>query len=146
VFRHGGTLDKFLGDGLMALWGAPLAGLDDADRAVHAAVEMMHALATLNARWASEGRPLLQVGIGVNYGEAFAGNIGSARRLEYTVIGDVVNTASRLCACADAGEILVSDALRLALGDERTIAALATHAPVDLRGKSRPVPVFGVRW
>jgi adenylate cyclase len=144
VFRHGGTLDKFLGDGLMALWGAPIAGPDDPDRAVRAAIDMMNALDVLNARWARVGRPALEVGIGINFGEAFAGNIGSARRLEYTVIGDVVNTASRLCACARGGVILVSEPLRAALSDARTLAALRPHEPLELRGKSRPVPVYSV--
>ena len=145
VFRHGGTLDKFLGDGLMALWGAPLAGADDADRAVRAAVEMMDALDALNRRWASEGRPTLATGIGINYGEAFAGNIGSTRRLEYTVIGDVVNTASRLCACAEGGEILLSEPLREAMSPAlRAASPLEAHAPLKLRGKRHPVPVYTV--
>jgi adenylate cyclase len=141
VFRHGGTLDKFLGDGLMALWGAPLGAPDDVDRAVRAAVDMMQALDALNARWTRERRPTLAMGVGINYGEAFAGNIGSARRMEYTVIGDVVNTAARLCACAKGGEILVGDGLRTAL---RGGPKLRAHEPLKLRGKSRPVPVYSV--
>ncbi|MBX9927331.1 MAG: FHA domain-containing protein, partial [Gemmatimonadaceae bacterium] len=112
VFRHGGTLDKFIGDAVMAQWGAPIGEADDADRAMAAALEMMHALDALNARWRGEGRPELQIGIGINFGEAFAGNIGSERRLEYTVIGDTVNTASRLCAAANGGEIIVSEDFR----------------------------------
>ena len=141
VFRHGGTLDKFLGDGLMALWGAPLAGTEDVQQALRAAVEMMGALDELNERWTREGRPTLAMGVGINYGEAFAGNIGSARRMEYTVIGDVVNTAARLCASANGGEILVSDEIRVAL---RGGPKLRAHEPLKLRGKSRPVPVYSV--
>jgi len=83
VFRNGGTLDKFIGDSVMAQWGAPLGAPDDPDRAVRAAVEMVGALDALNAKWRAVGRPELEVGIGVNYGEAFAGNIGSERRLEF---------------------------------------------------------------
>src|ERR1019366_8861193 len=94
VFRHGGTLDKFIGDAVMAQWGAPLGETDDADRAMEAALDMMDALDKLNERWRNESRPELQIGIGLNYGEAFAGNIGSERRLEYTAIGDTVNTAN----------------------------------------------------
>ena len=141
VFRHGGTLDKFIGDAVMAQWGAPLGERDDADRAMHAALDMMLALERLNARWAAEARPSLEIGIGLNYGEAFAGNIGSERRLEYTVIGDTVNTAKRLCSAADPGEILVSDDFRLALAAPPRLAAKLS---MELRGKNQPVPVFAV--
>ena len=139
VFTHGGTLDKFMGDAVMAQWGAPISEIDDVDRALDAAVEMMHALERLNARWRAEGRPQLKIGIGLNYGEAFAGNIGSERRLEFTVIGDTVNTASRLCAWADGGEILLSQAFRDAL--TRT-HPLVERPPLTLRGKSEPVTVY----
>ena len=139
VFKHGGTLDKFIGDAVMAQWGAPISEADDADRALDAAVDMMISLERLNARWREEGRPHLQIGIGLNYGEAFAGNIGSERRLEFTVIGDTVNTASRLCAWADGGEILLSQAFRDAL--TRT-HPLVERPPLTLRGKSEPVTVY----
>src|SRR2546428_255797 len=98
VFEHGGTLDKFMGDAIMALWGAPMAHEDDADRAMHCALDQLEALERLNTKWKEQGRPELGIGIGINFGEVFAGNIGSDRRLEYTVIGDAVNTASRLCS------------------------------------------------
>src|SRR6185369_230203 len=103
VFEHGGTLDKFMGDALMSLWGAPLARVNDADRAIHAAVAMQRALERLNDGWREEGRPTIEIGIGINVGEVFAGNIGSERRLEYTVIGDAVNIAARFCAEASPG-------------------------------------------
>ncbi len=139
VFRHGGTLDKFIGDAVMAQWGAPISAPDDADRAVEAARDMLAAVDTLNARWRSEGRPEILVGIGLSFGEAFAGYLGSERRLEYTIIGDTVNTASRLCAWAEGGEILVSTSMRDAFTREH---ALGTRAPLTLRGKAEPVPVF----
>jgi adenylate cyclase len=141
VFRHGGTLDKFIGDAVMAQWGAPIEAPDDPDRAVRAAIEMVAALDRLNERFRSDGRPELQVGIGLNYGEAFAGYIGSESRLEFTVIGDTVNTASRLSSAAGPREILISDELR------RVLAAppeLAECPSLDLKGKSQPVPVFRV--
>jgi adenylate cyclase len=141
VFRHGGTLDKFIGDAVMAQWGAPIRGDADADRAMAAALDMLSTLDTLNARWRAQGRPELQVGIGLCYGEAFAGNIGSERRLEFTVIGDTVNTASRLCAAAGGGEILLSDAMRRALGSAPPVDECA---PLELKGKSQPVRVFRV--
>lgn len=139
VFRHAGTLDKFIGDAVMAQWGAPISEPDDADRALDAAVDMMTAIERLNAKWRTEGRPSLQVGIGLNYGDAFAGYLGSERRLEYTVIGDSVNTASRLCAFAEGGEILVTRALRDALTRPHV---LAEHAPLQLPGRREPFPVL----
>jgi len=142
VFRHGGMLDKFIGDAVMAQWGAPLGNADDADRAMQAAIDMMTALDELNVRWRKEGRPMLEIGIGLNYGEAFAGNIGSERRLEFTVIGDTVNTASRLCSAAGAGEILLSDEMRRAL---KTPPKLTKRPPMELKGKSQPVPVYRVK-
>lgn len=141
VFRHGGTLDKFIGDEVMAQWGAPLSEPDDADRAVAAALDMMAALQKLNSRWLSQGRPRLQVGIGINYGEAFAGYLGSERRLEYTVIGDTVNTAKRMCTFAQGGEILVSESLRARLTRSHE---LAEHAPLDIPTRPGPLPVFRV--
>jgi len=141
VFRHGGTLDKFMGDAVMAQWGAPIGMPDDPDCAMAAAMDMMTAMQTLNQRWQSEGRPRLELGIGLNYGEAFAGNIGSERRLEFTVIGDVVNTASRLCSAADSGEILLTEEMRRAL---KSPPPLAECPPVELKGKKDPLPVYRV--
>ncbi len=141
VFRHGGTLDKFIGDAVMAQWGAPIGAVDDADRAMDAALDMMRELETLNAQWGSEGRPCLQIGIGLSYGESFAGYIGSERRLEYTVIGDVVNIASRLCSEAGGGEILVTDALRGVLTEAPSMRERGT---MELKGKSHAIPVYSV--
>jgi adenylate cyclase len=141
VFRHGGTLDKFMGDAVMAQWGAPIATEDDADRAMRAAIEMMHALETLNVKWRAAGRPELAIGIGLSYGEVFAGNIGSERRLEFTVIGDTVNLANRLCGAAEAGEILLSDDIRRVL---RKPPAMDERPPLELKGTAEPVPVYRV--
>jgi adenylate cyclase len=141
VFKHGGTLDKFIGDEVMAQWGAPISEPDDADRAVAAALDMIDALHRLNAIWLSQGRPRLQVGIGINYGEAFAGYLGSERRLEYTVIGDTVNTAKRLCSAAQGGEILVTQSLRQCLTRTHD---LADHAPLDIQSRTEPLPVYRV--
>ena len=142
VFRHGGTLDKFIGDAVMAQWGAPIGSPDDADEAMAAAMEMMVELRKLNVGWEAQGRPSLQIGIGLNYGEAFAGNIGSERRLEFTVIGDTVNTASRLCGKAAAAEILISDDMRRAL---TVPPPLDECPPMELKNKSQPVKVYRVR-
>jgi adenylate cyclase len=142
VFKHGGTLDKFMGDAIMALWGAPIGHDDDADRAMLAAVEMQQVLGELNAKWEGEGRQRINIGIGINFGEVFAGNIGSQQRLEYTVIGDAVNVASRLCSKAAPGDILVSEPFRHALKHPPAFEALEA---IELKGKAKAVPVYKVK-
>ena len=142
VFRHGGTLDKFIGDAVMAQWGAPIGSPDDADQAMAAAIDMMAELRKLNEGWTAAGRPKIQIGVGLNFGEAFAGNIGSERRLEFTVIGDTVNTASRLCGAAKADEILISDDML------KKLTAPPPHdamPPMKLKNKKHPVKVYRVR-
>ncbi len=142
IFEHGGTLDKFIGDAIMALWGAPIAHQDDPDRAVEAAIAMQRVIDDLNHGWAAAGRPEIGVGIGINYGEVFAGNIGSHRRLEYTVIGDAVNVASRLCAEAGPGEILVTEPL---LGAVRGPVEAEFLPELALKGKTQVVQVYRLR-
>jgi adenylate cyclase len=145
VFRHGGTLDKFIGDAIMAQWGAPIATPTDADSALEAAREMVRGLADLNVHLRAEHGvapcPVLEMGFGLNYGEAFAGYVGAERRLEYTVIGDTVNTANRLCAEANAGEILITGEMRAALLDPPPMMERGT---MELRGKSQPTAVYCV--
>lgn len=141
VFRHDGALDKFIGDAVMAQWGAPIGGTDDADNAMAAAIEMIHELDKLNAHWKTAGRPELQIGIGLNFGEAFAGNIGSDRRLEFTLIGNTVNTAKRLCDIAEPRQILLSDDFRRALHNP---PRLVECPPMELKNKSQHVTVYRV--
>ncbi|MBA2458479.1 MAG: FHA domain-containing protein [Gemmatimonadales bacterium] len=142
IFEHGGTLDKFIGDAIMALWGAPIAHEDDPDRAIRAALAMQHSIEALNRRWAAAGRPTIGVGIGINYGEVFAGNIGSHRRLEYTVIGDAVNVANRICAEAGPSEVLVSEQL-LRVAKESFDVDFVPE--LGLKGKAQVVQVYRVR-
>ena len=141
VFRNDGTLDKFIGDAVMEQWGAPIGSEGDPDKAMQAAIEMMAELDKLNAQWKKEGRPQLEIGIGLNHGDAFAGNIGSERRLEYTVIGDTVNTASRLCSAAGPGEILISSEMKNALAKKPKLKEMP---PMELKNKSQPVKVYKV--
>jgi adenylate cyclase len=142
VFEHGGTLDKFIGDAIMANWGAPLAHADDADRALRAAIEMQRELKEMNARRAATD-PTIEIKIGINHGTVFVGNIGSHRRLEYTVIGDPVNVASRLCASASPGQIIISESLYQALSEKPEVEA---RPAVRLRGRAGATATYRVLW
>jgi adenylate cyclase len=144
VFEHSGTLDKFMGDAIMALWGAPIAHEDDADRAMQCALDQIETLEKMNAKWKEKesGRPPIAIGIGINFGEVFAGNIGSNRRLEYTVIGDAVNTASRLCSSAGLNEILITESFYKQLKKPPKVEALE---PIQVKGKAKKVPVYRVK-
>jgi adenylate cyclase len=142
VFAHGGTLDKFMGDAIMALWGAPIATGDDPDKAMQAALDMLRVLDELNKKWAEQGRREVKIGIGINFGEVFAGNIGSDQRLEYTVIGDAVNVASRLCSKAGPGEIVISEPFFKALKKPPKVEA---SEPLALKNKAQPVPAYRVK-
>ena len=142
VFQHGGTLDKFMGDAIMALWGAPITTGDDPDKAMQAALDMMGVLRELNKKWGEQGRRQVDIGIGINFGEVFAGNIGSDQRLEYTVIGDAVNVASRLCSKAGPGEIVISEPFYKALKKPPKVEA---SEPLALKNKAQPVPAYRVK-
>ena len=109
VFRHGGTVDKFIGDCVMAVWGAPVAQEDHAARALAAAEDMMRFLEATNDSFRERYGATIELGIGINSGEVLVGNIGSDKRMEYTVIGDVVNVAARLEAIARPNQVLVAE-------------------------------------
>ncbi len=143
IFAHGGTLDKYLGDGLMALFGAPTATPEDASNALNAAVAMQRRLMGINQELAAEGLPELGVGMGLHTGVATVGYIGSERRSEYTAIGDTVNTASRLEANARGGEILLSDATAQAAHKRYK---LKPREPITVKNREQPVKLWEVDW
>ena len=143
IFDSGGTLDKYLGDGIMAVYGAPIPKPDDALRATRSAIEMQRSLAALNHNWESRGQPPLRMGVGVNTGPVTAGNIGSAKRMDYTVIGDAVNLASRLCSNAVGGQILVSDSTFMLLNGGIPGQRLD---PIRVKGKETPVELHEIYW
>ncbi|MFH1810944.1 MAG: adenylate/guanylate cyclase domain-containing protein [Pseudomonadota bacterium] len=138
VFRHHGVLDKFIGDALMAVWGAAQSTPDHAAQALRAAVDLRQALDELNLERTQRGEPALRVGTGVATGRVVAGRVGSSRRLELTVIGDAVNVASRLCDMAGAGEIVVAQSTREAAPEVCSYRDLGERL---IKGKPQPVLV-----
>lgn len=139
LYRHGGTIDKFLGDGIIGVFGTPIAREDDVQRSLAAAVDLQLAFAELQRGWLRDLQLDIGMGVGLGYGRAVVGNIGSAQRLDYTVIGDVVNTATRLSGLARPGQILLSYHLieMLPTGLE-TPWQLRPIGPVTLKGKHEP--------
>lgn len=140
IFRHDGTLDKFIGDAIMAFWGAPIRVPHHAEQAVRAAIEMRRALDEVNRRLRAKGYPDIAIGLGLNSGECILGNIGSTRKLDYTVIGDTVNIASRLEGLSKLyGEpIVISEYTRAELPDTFPCAILDL---VRVKGKEHPLAI-----
>jgi adenylate cyclase len=139
LFRNGGTLDKYVGDEIIGLFGAPVARPDSAVLAVRCALEMHRALEEFNRMRVASGSEPIHIGIGVNTGPVIAGAIGSTRTLQYTVIGDAVNVASRLCNAAGAGEVLISQFTHDIVRGE---VAVEEREPIQVKGKSRPIQIF----
>ena len=140
LFEHRGTLDKFVGDMVMALFGAPLDDEDHAEHAVLTALAMVRALDVLNAEWREFGMPRLDIGIGINTGEMVAGNIGSDTIMSYTVIGDAVNLGARLESLNKeyGTRIIISEATRSRLKGQYDIRPLGS---VTVKGKSQSVAI-----
>jgi adenylate cyclase len=143
VFQHEGTLEKYIGDALLAVWGAPFRRIDDARRAVHAAVEMQQAMERLTGEM-PKSMPL-RIHIGLNTGPVAAGNIGSEHYLQYATIGDATNLASRICNVAKAGEIALGVPTLERLGGriEWPIEGPEFH---KVKGRDEPLPVYKLRW
>ncbi|HLP29977.1 MAG TPA: adenylate/guanylate cyclase domain-containing protein, partial [Geothrix sp.] len=142
IFSRGGTLDKYIGDAIMAFFGAPNPDPDHARHAIEAAVAMQAALYSLNAA-RPEGYPELRMRIGINSGEAFAGDIGCEKRMDYTVMGSTVNLASRLeSSVAKPGQIVVGPRTADLAGD----AELKPLAGFALKGIEQEVHPFEVLW
>ena len=152
VFSREGTLDKFIGDSVMAFWNAPLLQPDHAERALRCALEMCGRLDQLNAAWAAAGRPVLEIGIGINTGQVLVGNIGAeGKKMDYTVIGDQVNLCSRIEGLTQElqSRILVSEStysLLLPVIESGAFGHLDVVGPetATVKGKEEPVRVFRV--
>lgn len=141
IFRHQGTLDKFIGDAIMAFWGAPIRLADHPEKAVRAAIEMERGVEEVNAALRERGYPEIGVGLGLNTGDVVLGNIGSERKLDYTVIGDPVNLASRLEGlCKTYGvPVVISEFTRSGIGVDFPCATLDL---VRVKGKQHPIRIF----
>jgi len=141
VSAHGGIVDKLMGDSVMALFGVPFPAEDDAVRAVRCGLAMQQEVERFNTEREGQALPPLKMGIGINTGTVIAGNIGSADRMEYTVIGDNVNIAARLQGIAKPGQVLISDATWQQV---RTLATATRLEPMALKGKSKHVDVYRI--
>jgi len=142
LFRHGGTLDKYVGDEVIGLFGAPVELQDAPLRSVRCALDMMRALEEFNRLRQDQGRERVSIGIGINTGPVIAGAIGSSRTLQYTVIGDAVNIAARLCSLAKPGEIIISESTLQFAGPHIIVEP---RKAVQLRGRREALPIYAVQ-
>ena len=136
VFAHNGTLDKIIGDELMVLYGVPIKNENDSQNAVNTAIEMFKALEKFNKQIEKEKLPKLKIGIGINYGKVVSGNIGSEKQMNYTVIGDAVNLAARLCSHAKSGQIVISESVYGMLEKKE---GFENQTPIMVKGKSKEI-------
>jgi PAS domain S-box-containing protein len=142
VIRHRGYIDKFIGDCIMAAWGVPMQSeKQDAINAVTCALEIQKLVGSKTRNFFTGKAADLKIGIGMHSGPLVAGNLGSRRHMDYTVIGDTVNVAARLEGVAKAGEVIITEATRNYLGDQ---FKLEKREPVTVKGKSKPIPIYAV--
>jgi adenylate cyclase len=141
LLRHQGTIDEFIGDAILAIFGAPQCRPDDAERAVACAVEMQLAMAKVNARNRAAGLPDVEMGIGLNTGEVAVGNIGSTIRAKYGVVGSAVNHTARIEAYTTGGQVLISQATLEEAGDSVVIDQRMEVSP---KGVCHPIPIHRV--
>jgi adenylate cyclase len=141
IFKYQGTLDKFVGDCVMAFWGAPVEQPNQGDLAARAALEMIEGLEKLNQKWQSEGRPTLHIGVGINTGEMLFGNIGSEQRMDFTVIGDSVNLGARLESATKElkASIVISDSTYRLIQD---LAEVRPLGEISVKGKAHKIVVY----
>lgn len=141
IFKHGGTLDKYIGDAIVAFWGAPIELKDHAYRACQAAMEMTRKLDELHSKWADEGKPILRFRIGINSGEMVVGNVGGNERFDYTVIGDNVNLGARL----ESANKMYRTRILLSEFTHELVKEKIFARELDLivvKGKTRPVKIY----
>jgi adenylate cyclase len=143
IFKYGGMIDKFVGDEIMAIFGAPITHRDDASRAIQTAIEMQRETKELKRQWGGDNTRAFSIGIGINSGEVIAGNIGSQKHMDYTVIGDAVNIAKRLESRAHKNQILVTRGVLNMIEDGYQFREIGK---LRVKGKKLPVEVFEVAY
>lgn len=144
VFRYEGTLEKYIGDALFAVWGAPYQTTDDVERALKAAIDMQWAIRRLNKDWEKRGQQQIAIHIGINSGKVAAGNIGSEKLIQYATIGDTTNVTSRICSEAKSNEILICQTTIDRLKEHNF--PLETIDPVKVKGKDEPIQLYRLLW
>jgi len=144
TFRHDGTIFHMAGDCLMVGFGVPMPQADAPERAVMTAREMLEGFGALADSWKEHHDIETGLGIGINEGEVIAGNVGSAAYMNYTIVGDTVNVASRLCQRARAGEMLFSRSFKRSLDDRGVVVEALELPPMTLRGRRSPIDIFCV--
>ncbi len=142
LFEHNGILDKFIGDAIMGLWGAPVKRPDDATNAVRAAVKMQKRVAEWNEERVAQDKVPIRIGIGLHTGQVVVGNMGSSKALSYTAIGDGVNLASRLCGVAREDMVVISEECALRAGKDKFM--LEALPPAKVKNREAPVEIFRV--
>jgi len=144
IMAHGGIVDKYIGDAIMAFFGAPVRHEDDAYQSVLAGLEMADAVKVFNQEQISLGKPEFRIGVGINYGVVTVGNIGTEKKMDYTVIGDMVNLASRLEGLTKTyhQELLIAESLFVKVKDKVSWRFLDT---VAVKGKTRGVKIYAVK-
>src|SRR6185312_5741232 len=142
IFKYEGTLDKFMGDGIMALWGAPASHQDDPIRTVQSSLEQMERLGQFNRTRIERNQSPLAIGIGIHTGPLVAGYVGSSKALSYTVICDTANTSARLCGIALAGQIIVCESTLAKLGKRFEVEEIPT---ANSKGKEQPLRIYNVK-
>jgi adenylate cyclase len=142
LFEHNGILDKFIGDAIMGLWGAPVKRPDDATNAVRAAVKMQKRVAEWNEERVGQDKVPIRIGIGLHTGQVVVGNMGSSKALSYTAIGDGVNLASRLCGVAREDMVVISEECALRAGKDKFM--LEALPPAKVKNREAPVEIFRV--
>ena len=141
IFENGGMVDKYVGDAIIGIFGAPYTAPDDSLRAVRTALHMQERLRMLQVKWEENLGSIITARIAVNTGEVILGNIGSPKRMDYTAIGDPVNIASRLQAIAELGTVVVS---RSTYHENRSAIRVRNLGKMELKGKNEPIDVFQV--